>query len=64
MQLCGPLLMVIIVKFSMCLHELQQLMISVDDFLLPKNVVSPLVVDLQKGVHLFVVIRVLTDNIR
>jgi hypothetical protein len=42
MQVCGPLLMAIILQFSLCLHELQWLMISVDDSLLPKNVMSPL----------------------
>jgi hypothetical protein len=43
LQVCGPLLMAIILQFSLCLHELQWLMISVDDCLLPKNVMSPLV---------------------
>jgi hypothetical protein len=42
LQVCGPLLMVVILQFSLCLHELQWLMISVDDCLLPKNVMSPL----------------------
>jgi hypothetical protein len=42
LEVCGPLLMVIILQFSLCLHELQWLMISVDDCLLPKNVMSPL----------------------
>ena len=55
--------MEIILQFSLCLHDLQLLMISVDDCLLPKNVMSPLVVGLHNGVHFFVIIRVLTDNI-
>ena len=38
LQLCGPLLMAVILQLSLCLHELQWLMISVDDCLLPKNV--------------------------
>jgi hypothetical protein len=42
LQVCGPLLMAIILQFSLCLHELQWLMISVDDCLPPKNVMSPL----------------------
>jgi hypothetical protein len=63
LQVCGPLLMVVILQFSLCLHELQWLMISVDDCLLPKNVMSPLAAGLHNGVHFFVVSRVLTDNI-
>ena len=38
LQVCGPLLMAIILQFSLSLHELQWLMISVDDCLLTKNV--------------------------
>jgi hypothetical protein len=63
LQVCGPLLMVVILQFSMCLHELQWLMISVDDCLLPKNVMSPLTACLHNGVHFFVISRVLTDSI-
>jgi hypothetical protein len=63
LQVCGPLLMVVILQFSLCLHELQWLMVNVDDCLLPENVTSPLVVGLHNGVHLFFVHRVLTDNI-
>jgi hypothetical protein len=47
----------------LCLHELQRIMISVDDCLIPKNVMPPLVVGLYNGVHLFVVSGVLTDDI-
>jgi hypothetical protein len=54
--------MVVILQFSLCLHELQWLMISVDDFLLPENVMLPLAIGLHNGVHLFVISRVLTDN--
>jgi hypothetical protein len=63
LQVCGPLLMVTILQFSLCLHELQWLMINVDDCLLPKNVMSPLVASFHNGVHLFFIGRVLTDNI-
>jgi hypothetical protein len=55
--------MAVILQFSLCLHELQWLMISVDDRLLPKNVMYPLVVGLHNGVHFFFISRVLTDNI-
>ena len=63
LQVCGPLLMAIILQFSLCLHKLQWLIISVDDCLLPKNVMSPLAGGLHNGVHFFVVSRVLMDNI-
>jgi hypothetical protein len=55
--------MVVILQFSLGLHELLWLMISVDYCLLPKNIMSPLAVGLYNGVHFFVVSRVLTDNI-
>jgi hypothetical protein len=54
--------MVVILQFSLCLHELQWLMISVNDCLLPKNVMSPVAADFHNGVHFFV-IRVLMDII-
>ena len=63
LQVCGPILMAVILQFSPCLHELQWLMISVDDCLLPKNVMSPLVAGFHNGVHFFVISRILTDNI-
>jgi hypothetical protein len=63
LQLCGPILMVVILQFSLCLHELQWIMISVDDFFLPKNVMSSLVSGLHNGVHLFVISRVITEKI-
>ena len=50
-------------QFSLCLHELQWLMISVDDYLLLENLIPPLEVGLHNGVHLFVISRVLTDII-
>jgi hypothetical protein len=55
--------MAIILQFSLWLHEMQWLMISVDDCLLPKNVMSPLAACLHNGVYFFVVSRVLTDSI-
>jgi hypothetical protein len=63
LQVCGPLLMVVIMQFSLYLHELQSLMISLDDSLLPKNVMSPLEAGLYNGVHLFFVSGVLRDGI-
>jgi hypothetical protein len=55
--------MVVILEFSLCLHELKRLMISMDDCLLPKNVMPLLAVGLQNGVHLFVITGVFTDSI-
>jgi hypothetical protein len=63
LQICGPLLMEVILQFSLCLHELQWLMISVDDCLLPENVMPPMVVGLHNGVHLFFVSRLLMDDV-
>jgi hypothetical protein len=57
-----PLLMVVILQFSLCLHEIQWFMICVDGCLLPKNVMSPLEVVFLNGVHLFFLSRVLMEN--
>ena len=62
-QVCGLLLMEVILQFSLCLHEMQWLMISMDDCLLPKNVISLLAIGFHNGVHFVVVSRVHTDNI-
>jgi hypothetical protein len=63
MQVCGTLLTTIILQFSLCFHELQRLMISVDDYLLPENVIPLLVAGLYNGVNLFFISGVLTDGI-
>jgi hypothetical protein len=63
LQVCGPLLMVVILQFSLSLHELQRLMIDVDHCLLPENLILPLEVGLQNGLQFFVVSRVLMENI-
>jgi hypothetical protein len=63
LQACGTLLMEVILQFSLCLNELQRLMISVDDCFLLENVMPPLAIVLYNGVHFFVVSGVLTDNI-
>ena len=52
LQICGPLLIGFILQLPLSLHELLCLMISVDDFLLPKNVIYPLATDFHNGVHL------------
>jgi hypothetical protein len=55
--------MAVILQFSLCLHELEWLMISVDDCLLPNNVMSPLETCFHNGVHFFFISRVLMGNI-
>jgi hypothetical protein len=63
MQVYGTLLMVVVLQFSLCLHELQGLVISVDDCLLPNNVVLPLSAGLYNGIHLFFIGGVLMYKI-
>jgi hypothetical protein len=63
LQVCGPLLIVIILQFSLCVLELHSLMISLDECLLPENVMPPLTIVLYNGPHFFVISGVLTDNI-
>jgi hypothetical protein len=55
--------MAVILQFSLCLHELHHLTISVDDYVLSENVIPPLVPGFHNGVHFFFVISVLTYNI-
>jgi hypothetical protein len=64
LQVRGPLLMVVIMYLSLCLHELQRPVISVDDHFLPQNVMLPLSTCLHNGVHIFVIYGVSTHNIR
>jgi hypothetical protein len=63
LQECGPLLMAVILQFALCLHELQILVISVDDCLLPENVVLPLLTGLYNGIHFIVIGGVLMNAI-
>jgi hypothetical protein len=55
--------MVVVLQFSLCLYELQRLVINVDDCLLPKNVMLPLAASLYNGIHLFFIFGVLTEGI-
>jgi hypothetical protein len=55
--------MVVILQFSLCLNELQRLLINVDDCIIPENVMLPLVAGLYNVIHLFVIDWVLTDDI-
>jgi hypothetical protein len=63
LQICGPLMIAVILQFSLCLHELQGLMINVDDCLLLENVIPPLVADLHNGLNFFVISRVIMNDI-
>jgi hypothetical protein len=56
-------MMAVILQFSLCLHDLQWLVISVDECLLHENVMPLLETRLQNGVHFFVVSRVLMNDI-
>jgi hypothetical protein len=56
-------MMVVILQFSLCLHELQRLMISVDDCLLPENVIPPIKEGLYNKVHFFVISGVITNHV-
>jgi len=63
LQLCGPLLMAFILQFALSLHELQGIMIVVDDCILPENVMLPLAAGLHNQVNLFFVINIFMDEI-
>jgi hypothetical protein len=55
LQVGGPLLMVVILQFPLCLYELQRLVISVYDHLFPHNVMFPLMTGLYNGIHFLVI---------
>jgi hypothetical protein len=63
LEVSRPLLMEVILQFFLCLRKMQRPMISVDDCLLPENVMLSLATTLHNGVHLFFVSRVLTNDI-
>ena len=45
----------VIFLFSLCLYELQRLVISVDDYLLPMDVMVPLSKGMYNRIHLFII---------
>ena len=59
LQICGQLMMVIILELPLCLYELQGSMFFVDDRFLPQNLILPLSEGLHNGMHLFVIGRIL-----
>ena len=64
LQICGPLLMAIILKLPLCLYELQGSVVYVDDFFLPENVILPLWTSLHNGIHFFVVSEILVNCVK
>jgi hypothetical protein len=63
MQVGAPILMVVILEFSLCLYELQRCVISVYDHLFPQNVMFPLTTCLYNGIHFLVIDGVFPDSI-
>jgi hypothetical protein len=64
LQVGGPLLMVVILQFPLCLYELQSLVISVYDHLFPQDVMFLLMASLYNGIHFLVIGGVFLDSIR
>jgi hypothetical protein len=64
LQVVGPLLMAVVLQFSLCLYELQRLVINVYDHLFPQNVMFPLTTGLYNGIHFLVIGGVFSDSIR
>jgi hypothetical protein len=56
--------MVVVLQFPMCLYQLQRLVISLYDRLLPQNVMFPFTIVLYNGIHFLVIGRVFSDSIR
>ena len=63
LQVGGPLLMVVVLQFPMCLYELQRPVINVYDHLFSQNVIFPLTTGLYNGIHFLVIVGVFLDNI-
>jgi hypothetical protein len=64
LQVDGPLLMVVVLEFLLCLYELQRLVISVYGHLFPWNVMFPLKIGLYNVIHFLVIGGVFSDSIR
>ena len=62
-QVCGTLLMAVVLEFLLCLYELQRLVISVYGHLFPWNVMFPLKRVLYNGIHFLVIGGVFLDSI-
>jgi len=55
--------MAIVLQLSLCLYELQESVICVDDRFLPYNVMLPFFACFHNGIHLFVVGGVLSNYV-
>ena len=64
LQICGPLLMAIILQLPLSLYELQGLVVCVDDCFLPQNVMLPLLTSFHNGIHFFVISEILVNYVR
>jgi hypothetical protein len=63
MQVVGPLLMAVLLQVPLCLYELSRPVINVDDCLLSKNVMFPLMMGLYNGINFLVIGGVFLDSI-
>jgi hypothetical protein len=55
--------MAVVLQLSLCLYELQRLVIHVDDHLLSQNVMFPLTTCLYNGIHFIVIGGVFSESI-
>ena len=63
LQICGPLLMAIILQLPLHLYELHGSMVCVDDCLLLQNVMLSLSTSLHNGIHLFFTSGILSNYV-
>lgn len=61
LHICRPLLIMIIHKLPLCIYKLKRSVISVNDHLLPHNVMLPLWASLHDAIHLFIICGVLLN---
>jgi hypothetical protein len=64
MQVGGPLLMVVVLQFPLCLYQLQRLVINMYDHLFSHNVIFPLMTRLYNEIHFLVIGGVFLDSTR
>jgi hypothetical protein len=60
----GPLLMTFVLQFSLCLYELQRLLITMYYCLFPQNVLFPLTIGLYNEIHFLFIGGVFLGSIR
>ena len=64
LEICGPLLMAIVLQLPLCLYELKGSVVCLDDRFLPQNVMLPLSTSLHNGIHFFVISEILANCVR